>query len=131
MVIVSYLFQRLFTWIEADTLVIYWHSALLAARSNSSVVNTTSSLLSALTGSGDEGYILAQSLSRGFGSRSDKWGIEDIDDPWAINTQVGSYASEERKETDNPGWSLYSTCSTNIPYSNIYQFTNYDSYCDL
>jgi hypothetical protein len=74
---------------EADGVAVYWHPSLLAARSNPSVLNTTSTILAALTGSQEEGYILAESISRGLGFE-DKWrlGMGDIHKPWAIVVEV-------------------------------------------
>lgn len=73
----------------------YWHAALLSARSNTSVLNATTTLLSALTGTNtEEAYVLAESVREGLASdvgSVERWGIERLRNPWAISEGVSSF----------------------------------------
>lgn len=75
---------------QTDGLAVYWHPALLAARSNPSLLNTSSIILSALSGTkGDEAYILAESVREGLGNAgAGRWSTGDVRDVWAVRDEV-------------------------------------------
>ncbi|KAI9639109.1 uncharacterized protein MKK02DRAFT_39387 [Dioszegia hungarica] len=74
---------------------VYWHPALLAARSNPSLLNTSSAILSALSGTeGDEAYILAESVREGLGNAgAGRWSTGDVRDVWAVRDETAAVST--------------------------------------
>ena len=74
------------TWLKRNS-ALYWHEALLNARSHPSVLSATNQILSALTRTSEEAFIQAGGLQTGAASTAR---ITNLEQPWSIQEDVSA-----------------------------------------